>query len=793
MPPARPVLPAAAHRIPPRPSAAASSSKPPSLPMSSLESLPTEIFLEVASYLSAASDLLQLSQVPPPPPPRLARSPAQRSPLTQSRNVYAKMLPALYADVDLHGAEQCERTLAMIERSPDVARHVRKLTVHPEHESLSRPRDQYRAWDNAGVVSRCVMRAARNLDALHHFEWDGEDMLPDDRMWAELRTRCPRLKSIGTTFGCFLPRPTSSLTQLAQLFQFDDLREFSLTLKDGFYAHSLHVPSRGGSAALKDQQVLLTLADPASESEPVFARLWDMLTLRCPALEALSIVGHSSEPSEAARLYAAHWPSLKRLTLGALVWNTSVPGQPGAAPVQAHGVGNAPDFKSFLEKHPSIECLHLVGRPSSNQLDLSALAHDALPNLKEFSGSFAHLRMLVDRAPPPEDDPNGAPVQVQNANANANPAVPATGGTTALSKTLQRICFPHAMHLRDLTPVTISRVLQSLHALTSLKVTFVIQGGYDSNGILRTIAASCPHLLDLDLTCTTKPSFFLDAFATHLRGLPRLRTLALTLVRMPGEEPLPSGAARIALANPRLKTFSIAFLPPQATAAAVAAEPPMQPVERGAFELVCDAHGIPVWLRVALWSARGWGPFGFGGGGGGALSSLSSLPLSAPLARPADVFALPGVRPGAGVVEWFAAVAGAFGLELPLALLQNRAHHLGHVLPTIHPAPAPAPTPTAPPTPHAPHAAPASWSWFPHTLLSPAAAGGKRRVRRWTLDLRPSGHPDVAPKGVWALLVERGPAGEEARLMVFCLALLGLTVWALVGRAVVGTGVVWEV
>ncbi|KAI9060262.1 hypothetical protein FKP32DRAFT_1687783 [Trametes sanguinea] len=569
---ARPAL--SADRPPARP--IASSSKPPSLPMSSLESLPTEIFLEVATYLSAASDLLQLSQV--------------------SRNVYAKMLPALYADVDLHGAEQSERTLAMIERSPDVARHVRKLTVHPEHESHPRPRDQYRAWDNAGVVSRCVMRAARNLDALHHFEWDGEDMLPDDRMWAELRTRCPRLKSIGTTFGCFLPRPTSSL------FQFDDLREFSLTLKDGFYAHSLHVPSRGGSATLKDQQVLLTLADPASESEPVFARLWDMLTLRCPALEALSIVGHSSEPSEAARLYAAHWPRLRRLTLGALVWNTSVPGQPAAAPVQTQGAGNAPDFKSFLEKHPSIECLHLVGRPSSNQLDLSALAHGALPNLKEFSGSFAHLRMLVDRAPTPEDDPNGLPPQMQNANANvnANAAVPAPGGTTALSKTLQRICFPHAMHLRDLTPVTISRVLQSLHALTSLKITFVIQGGYDSNGILRTIAASCPHLLDLDLTCTTKPSFFLH----------------------PTADPAPSSW----------------------------------------------------WLQT-----------------------LSRLPAA---------------------------------------------------------------------------------------LLGHAPAGGKGRVRRWTLDLRPSGHPDVAPKGVGALLVERSPAGEEARLMLFCFSLLVLTVWALVGRAV---------
>ena len=84
----------------------------------------------------------------------------------------------------------------MIERCPQVARHVRKLTVHPEHEFHPRPHDQYRAWDNAGVVSRCVMRAARNLDALHHFEWDGEDMLPDDRMWAELRSRCALLARV---------------------------------------------------------------------------------------------------------------------------------------------------------------------------------------------------------------------------------------------------------------------------------------------------------------------------------------------------------------------------------------------------------------------------------------------------------------------------------------------------------------------------------------------------------------------------------------------------------------------
>lgn len=91
--------------------------------------------------------------------------------------------------MELHGADQCERTLGMLQRRPDVARHVRRLSVHPEDEVSSRPHEQIKAWDNAGVVSRCVMRVASHLDALSHFEWDGEDMLPDDRMWTELRAR----------------------------------------------------------------------------------------------------------------------------------------------------------------------------------------------------------------------------------------------------------------------------------------------------------------------------------------------------------------------------------------------------------------------------------------------------------------------------------------------------------------------------------------------------------------------------------------------------------------------------
>ena len=74
----------------------------------------------------------------------------------------------------------------MLQRCPKIARHVQKLVVRPEEQRFKR-RQQLRAWDNAGTVSRLVSLAARHLDALQTFEWDGDDMLPDDRMWSSLQ------------------------------------------------------------------------------------------------------------------------------------------------------------------------------------------------------------------------------------------------------------------------------------------------------------------------------------------------------------------------------------------------------------------------------------------------------------------------------------------------------------------------------------------------------------------------------------------------------------------------------
>ncbi|EMD37352.1 hypothetical protein CERSUDRAFT_114029 [Gelatoporia subvermispora B] len=592
--------------------------------LSPFAAMPTDILLEITTYLTR-SDALHLSLA--------------------SSGIYFQTISALYASVELHGPEQCDATLGMLEQCPAVARHVRKLVVRPEKHTKPQRHDVARFWDNARVVSRLVRAAAPNLDALQVFEWDGEDLLPDDRMWHELRTRCLGLRYIGTTFGCYLPSPTSDL------FHFNDLLGFSLTFKDGFYAHQLHLPSR--------------------ESEPVFTRLWDMLVHRCPNLESLSLAGTSTEPSDAARLCSARWPRLRKLTIGDVVFGLAPPLH--AAPTQP--------FLDFLERHPTLEGLHIVGHPGIAPVDLAELDPNALPGLRDFSGSLDHLRTLLERG------------QTDNINQNAN-AVQDHEHTfpspLPLAKSLRRLCVPEPMQLRELTPLMVARTLTGLHSLTALKVTFALQSGYDSSGVFRTIVASCPHLLHLDLTCACKPSFYLESFSRSLRSLTRLRTLRLAIVKVPGEEPLHSGAARIALANPRLAHFAIEYIAP-----AAAAHPRSPPLEAGRFELVCDAHGLPVALMVSEWRAALWG------GASGVVGC--------------GVRALEGVLGAGAGVRWTRSSKG--------------------------------------------------WT------------------RRWVCDLRPSGHPDVVQKGWGQLLLEKGPAGEEVRLLVFCVMLVSLALWGVLWRA----------
>ncbi|THH32504.1 hypothetical protein EUX98_g1695 [Antrodiella citrinella] len=605
-----------------------------------INTIPSDILLEVVSYLYSLSDRLNFSR-------------------TSSR-IFPRVIPSIYATVDLQGIDECEPTLSMLARTPALARHVQKLIVHPDGVGKRKQHESIRAWNCAHTVSSLVAAASKHMDALHTFAWDGEDTLPDDLMWSELQKSCPNLKTIETTFGSYLPRPSS------HLFAFEDLEGFSLTFKGGFYAHGLHVPSRGRSRlpdrpSLRYSRADMVSSPPSassgryrkSESSPVFTRLWDMLVTRCPNLQSLAIVGTSNEPGDGSRLSTACWPQLKSLTIGDIVFDSPV-----------HHAPTTQAFADFLERHPMLEVLNLHGHPNVVPVELGSLSEKALPNLKSFSGALHHLRALAAR---------GVVLQHQATQAQQFTVIyPST-----LANTLQSVAFPEPMQLRDLTPLSISAVLQGMHSLTSLEISFSLQSGYDSNGVLRTIVSSCPNLTNLDLTCACKPSFYMESFSRTLRNLRKLTTLSVSIVKVPGDESMHTGAARIALSNPRLHKFDIAFLPANVPVTRGVARPPA--LEHGSYELLTDAYGIPV-------------------------SLLAHERIEVPWASKLSIGAVVG------------SVCG-------------------------------------------------------------------RKVRRCTYELRPHGHPDVAQKNWGQLFMDRGPAGQEARLIAFCVWLLILAAWG-VGKAV---------
>lgn len=117
------------------------------------------------------------------------------------------------------------------------------------------------------MVSSAVRRAAKNLEVLRTFAWDGEELPPYDDMWFALRMLCvPFVISPGVsaelellinqlppsqvhfdltwfnptpakqpcTWLAYLPHEVRTLIP-PQLFDFIDLYGFSLTFKTGFY------------------------------------------------------------------------------------------------------------------------------------------------------------------------------------------------------------------------------------------------------------------------------------------------------------------------------------------------------------------------------------------------------------------------------------------------------------------------------------------------------------------------------------------------------------------------------
>ena len=119
------------------------------------------------------------------------RRPAPTAPLTpaQSRVLCPKVLSTLYAAVTLAGAAQCTAVLTMLRDTPALARHVLALSVAPDRTPA--PVAGYEeAAAACAQVSQLVAECARHMDALRTFTWNATAALPQERMWAELRSWC---------------------------------------------------------------------------------------------------------------------------------------------------------------------------------------------------------------------------------------------------------------------------------------------------------------------------------------------------------------------------------------------------------------------------------------------------------------------------------------------------------------------------------------------------------------------------------------------------------------------------
>ncbi|KAJ7772637.1 hypothetical protein DFH07DRAFT_1057436 [Mycena maculata] len=310
----------------------------------------------------------------------------------------------------------------------------------------------------------------------------------------------------------------------------------------------------------ENNESLLDAERPASK------RLWDMLFQRCPNLEELAIEGYSPFPADGRCLVNGRWPHLHKLALGdiSVDWNSPVtPAVKGS-------------FITFLEAHTELRSLDL-SRHTIDPGQLTSLDPDAL-KLTSFSGTLPQLQALSHSY-----------------------------------ASLKSLTFRDPVWSRDVTTMAISGVLQQLTSLAELSISFMLHSPYDSSSILRALVSSCPHLRVLRLSCIRKTSFQLDTFAKQVAGFPRLRSLALTMVSA-GDLTLAAAGARIARANPRLRSFSLAFVP--ASFPHPLPHRPLYPFPRtkaasAAFTLVCDAHGLPTAVRVREVATTAW-PWGFG-------------------------------------------------------------------------------------------------------------------------------------------------------------------------------------
>ncbi|KAJ7707553.1 hypothetical protein B0H17DRAFT_1192032 [Mycena rosella] len=386
-------------------------------------------------------------------------------------------LPTLYSSVDLRCNAHCQYTLSFLLTHPHIARCIKSLTVRPNNEewAQSAPQSSMREIESWVVVT--IDQMAIHLVNLRTFIWDAKEFPKYDLVWQSLRASCPDLRHVGVTVGLgdFTFRSRKVMPTNSALFQFNDLLGFTLRVKQ-LVGSGLHPPF-----------------------DELPQTLWDMLLNRCPNLQHLTIDTVNERYIDVRPLFQGRWPSLRHLTLGDFVLLDAF------ATVTVDPLQTSNGISNFLAYHQNLEhvALHQL-EGWYFPLSLS-LPPTALPNLKHFSSRFLMIRHV----------PNVLRLE-----------------------SLELMNHPHGMYRMAGALWAISQ----LPALSSLRIWIDCHDSGDADvksehvKYFADILVSAPGLRDLDISCSSDPTFSLPELSAALNTPHRLRSLAITQVKKASRE-----------------------------------------------------------------------------------------------------------------------------------------------------------------------------------------------------------------------------------------------------------------
>jgi len=371
--------------------------------------------------------------------------------------------------------------------------------------------------------------------------------------------------------------PKRRLNLLSKLFYFRNLLGFAINPNVRYFESHGDRFSHGMVHKVSIHQSAHILTD----ENPAIQRMWKMLIRDCPDLEQLQFGGPISPfPVDVHHLLGGRWPRLATLTLsnGVVDWD----------PIHAVRVDTENQkrpFIEFLECHPSLQNLTLAPR-TIDVVHLSSISPEALPCLKQFSGTYAQLQALPSHF---------------------------------LSR-LESVTFREELQPFQMYHLSTSGLLRSFEMLQTVRLPVMMDTMSVLVSLIKALGSSCPRLSRFEVCCANKTSFTLEGLARTFRNFTRLRDLEVILVQQPTDtmEALSSAAIELAKVNLRLETVRLTLLPPRELdagedALAVALSPPIyrtgeEPVI-GRFTFMRDGHGLPVKFWALEKQGVSWPPF----------------------------------------------------------------------------------------------------------------------------------------------------------------------------------------